>query len=84
VSVPFNDQLFDTSSLVLNSPVYVAIVKALDKVQGDKIDFINTLLLNMAKIPDTQFIRKFKVTKVIFIQELRNAILPGLYEDASN
>ncbi|MBP7061769.1 hypothetical protein KBA84_02975 [Patescibacteria group bacterium] len=82
--MPFNDQLFDTSSLVLNSPVYVAIVKALDKVQGDKIDFINTLLLNMAKIPDTQFIRKFKVTKVIFIQELRNAILPGLYEDASN
>ncbi len=79
ISIAFNEELLNVEDIILTSDLYAMIIKAIAKVEGDKMIFIQTLLGQINMIDETQFMLEYQIRKSTFIEVIyKRVFLPLL------
>lgn len=82
VANAFSDQLFDVQEIIVTHPIYGTILKAVQKVEWDKVQFLKELIIKMSRIDEAVFMKTFKIRKMVFLDALYDTLLqPMLQED---
>ena len=78
ISVPFGQELFDVTHVVLNSDVYASIITSLDTTKSDKKVFLYQVMQWLESIKDDAFIKTYKIQKKLFLERLQTVLIDTL------
>lgn len=75
IASAFGEWLVDVDQVVSTSSAYAAFAKAIQTTKMDKLTFIKIMFEKLRQIDNDTFLRKFKVSKDVFLKTLSQKVL---------